>query len=283
MKFWFRLFFLLLFVSLLFESCTTETDIEVPQLDFKNLDIEIGKMTVCGEEVSNGLTLIGGKKFRFQVTCRDNDALSQFKLDIHNNFDCHGHGSVLVPAFPSPSVENLTEDMNKQTIFPLSGKDTTFVISVDIPENVTSGNYHVGFQLIDISGNAAESIFLDARILNPLDTVPPVIHIYNSANIPRNMLRGDTLTISGYVTDNKPLGSGGNGVVFMNYTNLSSGNSFSTDSYMTMGHTEQTDTTFNLKFRIPLFLVKGEYRFSVLGSDGVRNISSPFEFIVNVQ
>lgn len=245
--------------------------------------MEHSRIVVCGEEVAEGIRVLGGNTLQFQIVCSDNDALSQLKLDIHNNFDCHGHGSVLVPSFPVPAVENITEDMNKQTIFPLTGRDTTILISVEIPENVTSGSYHLGFQLIDISGNAAENIFLDVQMLHPLDTIPPVVTVDSINNVSNTIKRGDVLTLSGSITDNKPLGSGGNGVVFMNYTNLSTGNIFSTDSYVTMENNTSTDTTFTLNYKIPLFLVKGDYKFSVVGADGVRNISNTIDFTINVQ
>lgn len=272
-----------LLLSLIWLSCSNDMDINPPLLNYEYLGSEVAVLNVCGENVNNGLLVSGGQYLNFRIICKDDEALSQLKMDIHNNFDCHGHGSVVIPPFPSPLVDNQTEDLNNQTIYKLSGRDTSFILNIFIPDNVTSGNYHVGFQLIDISGNAAESIFLDSKIMNPSDTVPPRIRITNENSIPQKMKRGETLIVKGEMSDNRPLGSGGNGVVFLNYTNLVSGNSFSTDSYLTMGSEQQMDTTFTFNYVVPSFLVKGDYKFSIVGVDGVRNISEPKEFIITLE
>ncbi len=273
----------LFLVVVVFISCNKDIDIQPPTFTFELLDIKMLPLTVCGENIENGISNEGGQVLEFRVQAKDNDALSQFKLDIHNNFDCHGHGSVVVPTFPSPTTDNQTEDFNQQTIYPLAGDDTTFIIRIEIPQNVTFGDYHIGFQLIDKSGNAAESIFLDGRFFNNEDKEAPRLSILNINAMPESIKRGEILKIIGEVQDNRELGLGGNGVVFLNYTNLSSGSNSSTNSYRVFDAQDGKFTTFNLEYSVPNFLVKGQYKFTIAAFDGVRNVSNIEEFILMLE
>lgn len=278
-----RVLFGIILVSTIIVSCQKDIDIVPPTLDIDLLGQDMVNITVCGETIDNGILVDGGRILEFRVRAKDNDELSQLKLDIHNNFDCHGHGSALAPVFPSPDLNNNTEDFNQQTIFPLTGNDTAIVVRIEIPQNVTFGDYHIGFQLIDKSGNAAESIFLDGRFFNNEDKEAPRLSILNINAMPESIKRGEILKIIGEVQDNRELGLGGNGVVFLNYTNLSSGSNSSTNSYRVFDAQDGKFTTFNLEYSVPNFLVKGQYKFTIAAFDGVRNVSNIEEFILMLE
>ena len=66
---------------------------------------------------------------------RDNEALSQYKVDIHNNFDCHGHA-------------RSTQDWTVLEVLDIEGTEQRVSRSLSVPDDVTAGNYHFHVQVI---------------------------------------------------------------------------------------------------------------------------------------
>ena len=66
--------------------------------------------------------------------------------------------------------------------------------------------------------------------------------------------KGEVLKISGQVTDDRSLSDGGNGVVYLAYTDLGSGNTFSTDEYFVFDDTVDKSFDFEMEYTIPQYL-----------------------------
>ena len=91
--------FIVIAISLFMISCGDENiDVTSPEMEVVSFVPEPGEGEICGSLKPTVFQLTGGDILSFDVIFRDNDALSQYKIDIHNNFDCHGHGGGSAPA-----------------------------------------------------------------------------------------------------------------------------------------------------------------------------------------
>jgi len=233
---------------------------------------------ICGAQEAVVFQLTGGDELSFDAIFSDNDALSQYKVDIHNNFDCHGHGGGSAPAVPTPNVDNLTTDWTVLDIKEISGLSSSVEWKLDVPQNVTAGNYHFHIQVIDESGNDSPfANFFSLKIKNPADEIAPQIAIDEPATRNFSVKKGDTIRFGGQVTDDRSLSDGGNGVLYLAYTKLSSGNTFSTDEVFSFDEEVSEVFNFDFEYTVPQTLTTGSYRFSLGANDGVRNVA-PFQF-----
>lgn len=76
----------------------------------------------------------------------DDEALGQLKVDLHNNFDCHGHDG-----------KTQTTDWEVIDIIELSGDHTHQTLRYIAPADITLGAYHLSVELLDKAGNQAEN------------------------------------------------------------------------------------------------------------------------------
>ncbi len=84
-------------------------------------------------------------------------------------------------------------------------KNATFHKHLDIPLSADTGDYHLHFIVIDEQGNetVAESEF---EIKQPTDAVAPTITITASPTANQTFANGQTISISGSISDNTALG-----------------------------------------------------------------------------
>lgn len=268
--------FTLFFLSVGCEQ--TPVDTTPPTMQVLVFDPQPIADDICGSQEPEVFILKGGDPLSLKVLFEDNAALSQYKIDIHNNFDCHGHGGGSAPSVAVPNVKNQTIDWTVLDIQTISGTSTPVERTLMTPENVTAGNYHFHMQVIDESGNDSPfANFYSLKIQNPLDSVAPTIKVNAPTSADITTKKGESINFSGTVSDNRSLSDGGNGVLYLAYTDLSSGNTFTTDQVFAFD--ENVDTLFNFDFsyNIPFTLVTGDYRFSLGANDGVRNVA-PFVF-----
>jgi len=255
-----------------------EVDLIAPTMELLSYTPEPVEDEVCGTQEPVVFLLNGGDELSFDVVFSDNEALSQYKVDIHNNFDCHGHGGGSAPVVSVPNVENQTVDWTVLVIDNISGSSAPIMRTLDVPENVTAGNYHFHIQVIDESGNDSPfANFHSIKVKNPLDDIPPQISIEEPASSSFSVEKGAQIRFIGRVTDNRSLSDGGNGVLYLAYTDLSSGNTFSTDEVFSFDENVNADYDFDFEYTVPQTLVSGSYRFSLGANDGVRNVA-PFVF-----
>jgi len=234
---------------------------------------------VCGSQEPVVFRLTNNQDLRFDVVFKDDEALSQYKIDIHNNFDCHGHGGGSAPNIPVVGVENETTDWSVLDIQNLIGIESPVLRTLTVPDNVTAGNYHFHIQVIDEAGNDSPfANFTSLKIKNLRDTITPEITVQQPESSGFSKNKGEVIRFVGQVTDNHSLSDGGNGILYLAYTDLSSGNTFTTDQAFAFDANVENAYDFDFEFIIPQTLVSNRtYRFSLGANDGVRNVA-PFVF-----
>lgn len=266
------------FVQIIVSCGSNDVDVTPPEMEVVAYAPNPQEGMVCGSIEPTVFTLTGGEQLAFDVIFKDNEALSQYKIDIHNNFDCHGHGGGSAPNIVIPNVDNQTTDWTLLDIQDLDGTDQSVQRTLDVPSNVTAGFYHFQIQVVDESGNDNPAAnFFALNVFNPLDSTAPSIAIDKPTLRTFQVKKGETIAFKGEVTDNRSLSDGGNGVLFLAYTDLSSGNTFATDVAIPFDRNIDKTYSYDFEYVIPSTLTKGDYRFSLGANDGVRN-TAPFQF-----
>ncbi len=265
-------------------ACGSDSvDLEPPTMQVLSFTPSPLEGNICGSSEPNVFHLTGGDQLAFDVIFQDDEALSQYKVDIHNNFDCHGHGGGSAPSLVITNVDNLTTDWTVLEIDNISGSTASVDRVFEVPENVTTGSYHFQIQVIDESGNDNPAAnFFSLNIKHPLDDVRPEITVQIPGTNAITVQRGEQITFQGQVTDNRSLSDGGNGVLYLSYTDLSSGNTFATGEAIAFDDTIDTSYDFDFDYQVPTTLVTGSYRFSLGANDGVRNVAEFIFFEVEV-
>lgn len=265
--------------SLLWTACgDSDVDVTPPTMEVTEYTPAPRVGEICGGEESVVFFLKGGDPLIFDVEFKDNQALSQYKIDIHNNFDCHGHGGGSAPSIAVPNVDNQTTDWTVLDIQDIDGTLAPIRRTLNVPDNVTAGNYHYHIQVVDESGNDNPAAnFFSLKIRNPLDSVRPNIEIFEPTSRTLQVKRGDQVRFVGKVSDERSLSDGGNGVVYLSYTDLDFGNTFNTNEALAFDENVEKESEFIFDYTIPRTLTNGKYRYAIGANDGVRNVAE-FEF-----
>lgn len=107
-----------------------------------------------------------GDSMRIAVQFTDNEALNQFKIDIHSNHDGHSHGK----------TQQALAKWDTLIIGSLSGSSDAIDFSIKIPTGFLPGPYHFTVYCLDKNGNESSAniplLFKDAT-----DTVAPVVQL----------------------------------------------------------------------------------------------------------
>lgn len=275
--------FQLFALALLWGCESTPVDVTPPTTTLLDHIPAPAPALICGQQEEVVFRLKGGDSLYFKLRFEDDVALSEYKIDIHHNFDCHGHGEGAAPGFSPPNQEGLTKDWTVLETHTLKGPAEEVERWLLAPESVTAGNYHYHIQVLDESGNDSPfSNYYSIKVLNPSDTIPPSVSLEIPEATTFSASKGELVRFVGRVTDNLPLAEGGNGLLFVSYTDLNSGNTFSTKTVVPFEVEMGNQYDFDLEVEIPKTLPVGAYRFSVRAHDGVRNIADPIDLLINV-
>lgn len=106
---------------------------------------------------AQGEAIQAGSELCIQVTFTDDVALNSYKINIHPNFNGHQH------QIRANNKQNIIQDtIDFETTITsqmlgdtLSGRNCFRDIDIDIPQNATSGNYHLLIYCTDLVGNEA--------------------------------------------------------------------------------------------------------------------------------
>lgn len=251
-------------------GCKREVDVEPPTAELILFDPAPREGIICGATQPRVFFLASGQSLTFEWIFRDNEALSQYKIDIHHNFDCHGH------------ARSETEDWSIFEVVDLSGTEQRVSRTLPVPENVTAGAYHFHVQVINEAGNESPfSQFYDVRLVNTLDTVAPQLAVGIPEQSEFSLAREEDLRFVGSVRDNYSLGEGGNGGLVLTYQG-DSGNLFEA-TRIEWPESQGDRAEFDFSFEIPRTLTPGTYEFVLSAFDGVNNESERRRYQIEVQ
>lgn len=255
--------------TLLIQSCT-ESDNTSPVIEMIGLSPTPAPGLVCGQMEENVITLSSTDTLEFTFRLTDDKELSQYKIDLHNNFDCHGH-----------SGKTETTDWYVISIEDVVGSDQTITQQLPVPVDVTTGMYHFSIQATDAAGNNAQSTFFALNVTNADDTEAPVLSTSVPVSSNFSAQKGTSINFQGTLTDNNLLGAGTNGRLELRYwstTNQTVVTLFEEDIDNAVTETYN----FNFDSDIPSTVADGTYIFELRAFDAVNNPSNTVQFTVEI-
>lgn len=110
-------------------------------------------------------TYTGGDTIKFHAWFTDNRELSQYRLEIHSASDGHSHGK----------SESFAPFFTFDTIVNIIGVNTEAVLFIPTPTDAAAGLYHFIVHAVDKAGNEADFVEIDINLVNPSDTVAPLV------------------------------------------------------------------------------------------------------------
>lgn len=265
--------FLFFFSTLLiFAGCVKEgnVDRDPPTFEVVSFSPEPTTGTICQSFEQSIFMVDDSDTIRMQIEFFDEGGLSEAKIDIHNNFDCHGHRSQ-------------TQDWFLQNIIPLSGIREVKEIVLPVPENATSGNYHFGLLVSDETGNVTDqTFFYTIQIKNSADTIPPTLELISPSSNEISVTRGESLSIIVELNDDKILGTGGNSGIQI-LSRRSEGGNVITQQEVSFNDVNNNFQRLETSFTIPMIWVRDQYDLIIIGFDGVRNESNEIRLKLNIE
>ena len=196
----------------------------------------------------------------------DNEALSQLKIDIHENHDCHGHNK-------------RTQDWYYQEIIDLEGNEARVSRKLDVPDDVTAGSYHLILSVLDIAGNEANQEIYDVSVVNTADTEIPVLTLQAPTEASLKVEKGESVSIKATIVDDQALLDGGRWRV--QYKDIKSGNVF---TLLEEGFdTGENSTQVSYELEVPNTWVSGTYEVRLRAYDAVNNEADTKTFSLHVE
>ncbi len=221
---------------------------------------------------SNNQVIKGNENLQIEVKFTDNMNLSQYKLEIHPNFDGHSHGK---------TDEEVATPWEWDTIVNISGKEHNAKFSIKVPSNVKAGNYHFMAMCTDAVGYEAQWRVINIKILNPEDTIPPVVNLISPSITSSNEIifnsgeNEKNINFQGTITDNKRVNGFKIQLIEHHHGKTNHGEDKIIYEYQNMN---LNGTSFDLS-NVILKLYRedlednGEYELKVIGYDFVGNSS----------
>mgnify|MGYP000391820999 CR=1 FL=1 len=255
-------------IALGWYACSpADTDSKPPSLLLSSGTTAYGPDSICGVLEQEVFALVSSESLKLEMYMVDDEALSQLKIDIHDNYDCHGHSGK-------------TDEWYLQKIIDLSGNEERITESIPVPENVKAGSYHLGLQLIDAAGNEAEPLTFNLKVLNVADIESPRLRLNEPTATSLNVKKGDVVRIEATIEDNKPLSGGG--MWSISYRDENSGNFFDiTEQFFDDNTGIEAEVFYD--FTVPTSWTQGIYEVVVMARDAVNNASGSrrFKLVLN--
>ncbi len=228
---------------------------ESPEIIILETSVPMISDSVCGEWYHNVLKLYTGNVFKLKMQLKGGSGLSQYKIDIHANFDCHVHQkSTSANRWSYLTVQNL------------SGKDTIVTEDINLPYDSDAGNYHCVIRLLDDLGNEADFVEFNIKVINSEDPEAPMISLSLPATDSLTAHIGQNLVFKGTVTDNHSLAGGRMEVRF---TDASGKEYTALREYFPSS--DETVHNFERTYEIPPYPSKGTAVFVLKAYDKYNN------------
>ncbi len=164
-------------------------------------DTELPIITV-GEPADDDVLYIGSE-VHFEIDFSDDTELKSYKVDIHSNFDGHDHKSV--------NTEDSVEfSFQKSWSFEAGQKNAHIHHhEIEIPEeidgkSISQGDYHFMIYCTDAAGNESWTA-VSVKIMKSQDAESPSFTSIVSPAVNQEFANGQTITLSGTVSDNEHL------------------------------------------------------------------------------
>ncbi len=279
MNYEFKILFILL---LLYSGCKSKKDKIEPDSEFPEKPVieilytvpAVGSSFICGIADERTIKLNSSGVFKLEFNLKAKEGLSQYKIDLHNNFDCHTHKIALeTDEFTKNKTNESTLKVTSTSwkilkIVDIEGQQRTITEELTIPPDVIAGNYHFMIQCVDVKGNEASFVVYNLKIENIEDLEPATIQIVSPSSDSIALNKGDNVNFSILVIDNQNLDKGRIEITYLN----PSSTEFTLDQYyFPVGEGESG--SYNYSYLIPSFSSIGVHLFIIKVYDKVGNIS----------
>ncbi len=257
-------FFLFGFLLAAATGCKKEQDTTAPTFEIVSLTPDATTALVCGASSDNVIPIIGGNPLAINFRLTDDTELGQYKIDIHDDFDCHGHEGERTTM---PDIWELVD------VVDISGTDESVSRALDVPAEVRAGDYHFQISVLDAAGNInTNTPIYTLRIQNPSDLVAPTLTRTAPADNDFSLSRGTTMQVAGSLGDNLSLDGATlelsyetpTGDVVLAYNRLFAAADF-------VGQPTNTEYNYAIDFVLPATLAAGEHHFTLILRDAVGN------------
>lgn len=259
------LFFLLLVCSLFFgckkEEMTLTVDQAKPTIVVNNITPTVLKDSLCSIWSERVIKVSTDSTITLTLQFRDDVKLSQYKIDIHHNFDCHVHPR--------------SEPWQVLKIKDIADKEITVTEQFKIPADVSVGNYHLMILCLDAVGNEADFVEFDVKIENALDALAPIVTLTKPASDTIQITKSENIPLQGTITDNLPLNGGRWELYYYNAANEEF-----TALQEFFNAAQDRNYTLNTSFTLPPSIATGTYRFVLKAFDEVNNESQRSFWVV---
>jgi len=121
----------------------------------EDIDSEVPVIDMSGDTAfpQNCVSVYRGETFTFHARFSDNIELGSFSIEMHNNFDHHTHSTSVVECELEPVKTAINPFLFiKEFSIPGGLTEYTATVSIDIPADVDTGDYHFMVRLTDKSG-----------------------------------------------------------------------------------------------------------------------------------
>jgi len=230
-----------------------------PEITVVASNINPQTKTICGHDENNVLLLPVGDTLKMTLSLKALQSLSQYKLEVHENFNCHGHERINRTPWTYQDIVNIQESSNEKNVD----------INVPIPALATLGNYHFKIQLLDVSGNEALPIEYNVVLFNEVDTIAPDVVIQAPSLEDEHTFKvGDLIVIDATVQDNGILADGYYEILFEDE-----------DGKLTTIKDEDflanvlNSANINTSFMVPMAAKKGHHHMILAVYDSAGNVT----------
>ena len=240
--------------ALPFVSCRKEErpDKAPPSIALVQTSPAITSFEVCGSMSDQVILTQAGSAITLTVRFTDDKELGSAKFDLHHNFDCHAHRSGTIQW----SVLDIVE---------LSGTEQVITRTYTPPDEVITGNYHLGIQCLDATGKEAEWVHIDVVVRDPSDIVAPEI-VINSPGEGAIHALSEPLVIDLLMTDDQDMGGGEVEITLI----TPNGIDLSVDRIIPP-FDSGAELPVNISYTIPGFVPVGEATLRISAKDHVNN------------
>jgi hypothetical protein len=246
----------IIIVSLASCQKTNESgDTQNPVINVISTIPQLSAVEICGAISPFTFKISTEQSITLNLKLTDDVALSEMKIDIHHNFDCHTHKSL-----KNQVVWNLIEIISLD-----EKKEVEMTKILTPPSNVVPGNYHLTLFCVDMQGKEATRMYYDIVIFDPIDTQKPQITISEPTEN-ETFAQNSTITISGKAKDDQKMGGGFVEISIKNAQDLE----FSVIN-LSIPQEVEKEFSFETSYTFPPFFQPGDYQIIIKAADWRNN------------